>query len=355
MKITNAEDRLVDGKNSLDQRLAALNVHEKFPSRPNYGNRGPARVLRANYVPLSFPPDIKFCRHELSISPEAKGRKLARIIELFLEQQKLTSITDYASTLYTGGPLQDGVFPIKYRAEHESAPREGATTYKITRTFKGTLDVGQFVQNLASTTSDDTYAQKSAAIIQALNVLMNYVAKSRDYLICVGASKRFFKSIGDSFDFGDGLIARRGYFTSVRMATARILLNVNISHAAFHQEKSLITFIKRFISGHDPAQLPTYNTAQLAQHLNRLRVKVTRSLNKDEKSAMIPNYKTIYGLADPKDGRQLTKPPMVAVGKLGPTEVKFWLVKEGKYISVYDYFLNRKCYSGTWNRYDKDC
>lgn len=81
---------------------------------------------------------------------------------------------------------------------------------------------------------------------EALNIFLKHYAKSANSLATIGASKTFSIGAGESVDLGSGLTALRGFFTSVRAATNRILVNINVSHGAFYQEGQLTKLMEAF-------------------------------------------------------------------------------------------------------------
>lgn len=81
---------------------------------------------------------------------------------------------------------------------------------------------------------------------EALNIFLKHYAKSANNLATLGANKTFSIGGGESADLGSGLTALRGFFTSVRAATNRILVNINVSHGAFYQEGQLTRLMQAF-------------------------------------------------------------------------------------------------------------
>ena len=120
-------------------------------------------------------------------------------------------------------------------------------------------------------------------------------------------------------NLGAGLKAVRGFFISVRAATSRILLNVQVKHAACYTEGPLGRLISMYLeeSGR--------NMVKLGYFLKKLRVQVTHIVKKTQSSKEIPRIKTIESLAMPGDGHGLPHPPMVPKFAAGSTEVKFFL------------------------------
>lgn len=79
-----------------------------------------------------------------------------------------------------------------------------------------------------------------------MNIFLKHYAKSTNNLATLGTSKTFSIGSGESVDLGHGLKAIRGFFTSVRAATNRILVNINVSHGAFYQDGELTRLMTAF-------------------------------------------------------------------------------------------------------------
>ena len=130
----------------------------------------------------------------------------------------------------------------------------------------------------------------------------------------------------------------RGFFSNVRLATARILVNINYTHGAFYDALPLTAVMDRF----NGAQ----GNSHLNQFLKRVRVEITHRVKKNKVGQAIPQIKTIWGLAHPEDGKEKSKedqvppkPPNVARPGAGPANVAFFY--ETRYISVFEFFQER--------------
>lgn len=209
-------------------------VKAKFPFRPGYGTRGEAVVLWANYFHLTASANADLCRYAVDITPEAKGKKAKRVIELLLSSEPFSAArndvaTDYRSTLISRTALEADCMEnqIMYMFEEEDEPRSNATNYRVKLTDTGTLSVTELMRELASTNPNDAYGNKLDTI-QALNIILNHYPKSQPHT--ANPRQNRFHPFGNgstSFDLGAGLQAFRGYFSSVRAATSRILVNIS--------------------------------------------------------------------------------------------------------------------------------
>lgn len=89
-----------------------------------------------------------------------------------------------------------------------------------------------------------------------------------------------FKGHGD---FGGGLAAFPGYSANVRAATGRVLVNVNVSNAAFYKNEELDLLIRTFGAG----------GTRLELFLKRVRVEITQL--KDKSGKVVSWVKPILG------------------------------------------------------------
>lgn len=307
-----------------------------MPSRPGYGTDGAPITVYANYVQLFAKPELTLYSYDISaITPEVAGRKRTQVIRLMVEEAaKLADlrrdvVTDFRSTLISRKQLNlqgaEPVITVTYKAEGEDEPRENAQQYMIKIKYAKTLTVGDLTSYLASTNPAVQYDNK-VEMIQALNIFLNHYSKSTNNLATIGASKTFSMSAGaDRMDLGMGLTALRGFFTSVRAATNRILVNINVSHGAFYQE-GLLT---RLIDAYNPQFNNDRGIRALEKFLKRLRVRTTHlKEKKNKKGEVVHRIKSIYALAKKTDGRKLAQPPQVSQFGAGPKDVKFYLTDQ---------------------------
>lgn len=357
-KVAKVEDALLPAtKKTLD--LSTLKLSEGYPARPGFGTRGVKVLLTANYVELIPPSNLILHQYDISVSPEAAGRKHSRIVQLLLESPQLAPhkgdvATDFKSTLISKTKLSDQKVintEIVYRFDGEDEAATGASTYTVRLTLTKSLSIGQLTDYLNSTSLNNAVENKHE-FTQALNIFLNHYAKSTKNLATIGASKTF--SLGPNTvraDLGSGLEVVRGFFSSVRTATCRILVNVNISHGAFYQTGPLPGLMSNY---------GTRNTAGLEKFLKLVRVQTNHLPEKKNKAGqVIPRIKTIFGLARKDDGHGQANRPKVKSHGAGAKDVEFWLdgdggpnatkakakggkkegpASGGKYISVYDFF-----------------
>lgn len=332
------EDARQRARKSPEFAMSSLNLGTPnvLPARPGYGTEGHVVTVFANYVTLVPKSDLTLYSYDVStINPDVAGKKRTQVIRLLVnESPELATyrgdmVTDFKSTLISRTQLDLGgiekVIEVTYKAEGEDDPKENAPRHKVTVKYTKTLTVGDLISYLTSTNPAVRYESK-LDMIQALNIFLKHYAKSTNNLATIGASKTFSMSVNaDKRDLGEGLNALRGFFTSVRAATNRILVNVNVSHGAFYNEGKLLDLMAAFM---DRRRYDAKGLRSLEKFLKRVRVRTTHlKEKKNRKGEVVHRPKTIFALAKPakkSDGQKLN-PPRVSKFGAGPKNVEFWL------------------------------
>jgi eukaryotic translation initiation factor 2C len=339
--------------------MTGVSLKGNFPQRPAYGTRGKQIVLWTNHFELISAEGLALYRYHVSLSPEAKGRKLKRVFQLLIQDSALAgSVTDFKSILVSRKKFEDMEIEVAYRTEIEDDPQPDSRPYRIHIQATGQMEVAALLDHIKSTQADLSFRpEKQLQIIQALNIVLGYYPQSNQTMTTIAGNKHFSFGINsEACDLGGGLSALRGFFRSVRLGTARILVNINVSHAVFFKPGPLVDLINIFANAYGR------NAWQLEKFLKKVRVETTHlPVKKNKAGERIPRIKTIIALANTGDGQSLIHPPQITKFAAGPKEVKFWLdttsqtalakprANQAKssakpfvgYITVYDFF--RKC------------
>lgn len=309
----------------------SLDGSNVMPARPGYGTEGQPITVYANYVQLVPPSDLTLYSYDVAtIKPDVVGKKRTQVIRLLINEspefvgQQGDMVTDFKSTIISRkkldlvGDAKD--IEVTYKAEGEDDPKERAPKYKVSVKHTKTMTVGDLMSFLTSTNPAVQYDSK-LEMVQGLNIFLKHWAKSNNNLATIGASKTFSMSgKADKLDLGRGLTALRGFFTSVRAATNRILVNVNVSHGAFYNEGLLTDLMSAYGLRYDTSGLRS-----LEKFLKRVRVRTTHlKERKNRKGEVIHRPKTIHGLAKKSDGQGPNRPRIKEFGA-GPKDVEFWL------------------------------
>ncbi|ELR02128.1 hypothetical protein GMDG_05287 [Pseudogymnoascus destructans 20631-21] len=348
--VTKTEDSYMAQKPTLTGSMAGMSVTADFPARPAYGTRGKPVVLWANYFELAAAKNLVIYRYHVAISPEAKGRKLKRVIELLLEDPRLkNSATDFKAILVSRKKLPDVEVEVTYRSEFEDDPKPDDKPYRVNIQLTGEMDIDALVNHLRSVQPDPNFrADKRMQVIQSLNILLGHYAQSDPLTTTIASNKHFLfgtdqagiRRAVEYYDLGKGLSALRGYFRSARPSTGRILVNVNVSHAVFFRPGPLVELIKIFGAAYGTSLF------QLERFLKKVRVETTHlPVKKNKAGKKIPKVKTIIALASQNDGAGLPHPPRVARFGANAKQVEFWFEStdkkkpgNGRYITVFDFF-----------------
>lgn len=340
--------------------ISTLTLKDDFPPRPAYGTRGKPVVLWANYFELTPARGLVLYRYHVSVTPEAKGRKLKRVFELLIQEAALVgSVTDFKSLLVNRNKFEDMEIEVPYRSDFEDDPQLNTRPYRVKIQGTGQIEVSALLDHVQSTQADPNFRpEKRDQIIQTLNILLGYYPQTNTSMATIASNKHFSFGIRSiQVDLGGGLSALRGYFRSVRLGTARMLVNINVSHAVFFKPGPLVDLIDAFAKAYGR------NSWQLERFLKKVRVETTHlPIKKNRAGEKVPRIKTIFALANTNDGHSLPHPPQIAKFAAGPEDVKFWLdaadqstskkssAKKAKdstkshagYISVYDFFKKSK-------------
>lgn len=336
-------------------------------------------TLYANYFELKSVGKELF-RYNVDIAADSAktkpaGKKARQIIRLFLDEHFLqyqnSIATDYKSTLISKVELpSQGQYDVRYRDEHEDDYPEQPRVYRVNCLFTGKLNPSDLLDYLTSSNASAMFESK-AEVLQAMNIVMGHHPKTDMAVASVGANKHFalHSDVAERYDLGAGLEVLRGFFVSVRAATARILLNVQVKYAACYQEGPLANVTNEYQRGNNR------NIYKLEAFLKRLRIQAAHIVRKNKKGQVVPRMKTIAGLATRGDGASLPHPPKVARHGAGPRDVQFFLeapgqksepgdskgkkgkkpakagpAPGGRYVTVSDFFLqgnsstlNRRC------------
>lgn len=376
--IKKAEDDFIKKTTSLTGAMKNTTMINTLPLRPGHGTAGAPITVFANYFEMKVSDTLNLHRYAIDIRELVKKddgfvpsknalqlsrKKRKRLFEILLEDEVYSSaMTDFSSFLVSCQPLAGignsfAVHNVAYKKEGEDTPAANATHYELKIQYTYSLPLSSMLEYLKSTTQTVTLANREETL-QALNVVVNQAAQTNPFITTVGQNK-FFSLNSDAnnlFDLGAGLQALRGVFKSVRPATARLLLNVNVSHTVCYSPVPLTNLVAEF-------RRKTTSLPALSKMLKFVQVERTHLPPRSNAAGLKPpGVKTIWGLASPTDGATLPKPPRVKHHGAGPANVSFWLEttspsskmekatkKDGKapiaplngrYCSVLDFFRN---------------
>lgn len=354
---TEFEDELQRSSQGAD--LSGLSLKERpagtltLPRRLGYGTQGLLLTLWTNYVRVTPKNDAVFYRYSFTVKPDiprTQRRKKEQLVRLLLEWLKLGDAiaTDYSSTLISSQPLPQTQMSasIAYRFEKEDVPVANAQTYniQITATNPNSFTLSGLINYLSNTSINATYAPLGDAI-QALNIIFGTYPKRQDWSMSLSnrhyaiGSAQAPQDTCQSYDLGAGLEAWRGYLISLRTASNRLAVQVQIKHVAAYKPGSLKDLIEEYgkVNGRD--------LNRLNQFLKGVRVQTTHlTVKKNKKGEVIPRIKSIWGLAHPDDAHDASAAGQgVQVRHFGADakNVRFWETDDSRFVSVHDYFKSK--------------
>jgi eukaryotic translation initiation factor 2C len=345
-----------------------------FPGRKSYGTKGKPITLRTNYFHVQLVHDLDkkvvqkpLHRYTVDYADNEMAKpKKRRAIEQILQMpafQKLNHATDFAATIVTTEKLDDAflnkgnleiVLPLQGSDKPLDAPANDApehikkararNTVKFKITSGGSFNLNDLSDVINSTSSQAHYGGYQN-LVQMLNIIMCKAPNEANGVAKLPGNK-FYPHEGllgqggnpgvEALDLAGGLVALRGYYSSVRCATGRILLNLNVTSGAFYHSVPLLDLAARF-GGRDPERWEIF--------IRKLKVQYERPGKEPQQS--VKTIKTILSLAKPMPPNR--GQPKVLVKRFGnANEVSFSfkdhtkgpMVQERKQ-TVFDYFKER--------------
>jgi eukaryotic translation initiation factor 2C len=304
-------------------------LKEGFPVRPGHGTQGQTITVWANYFEVLPQPGLSFFRYAMAYDSVNKAPKLSKVKEkrlwgLLLEDQRFNAcLSDYKANLISRTRLPNTPIEIiiPFRAEGEDSPRDDPHQYRVTIQETGTINVMDLLKYLQTKDASTPELAGKLEIIQALNFAIgNHAIASKDIATVGDANKHYLldRNPANMRVLGSGMEALRGYYKSVRTGTARILLNVNVTHGVFYEPIRLDRLIPKLGTGF---------LTRVSKYLKYLRVnRLHLPAKKNKRGQVIPNATTVWDVATTNDGNGEANPPQVMKYGAGPKEVKFWLV-----------------------------
>lgn len=166
-------------------------------------------------------------------------------------------------------------------------------------------------------------------IVQALNIVMAKRVNEDANIVAHGQNK-YFVLENNPASLSGGLVALRGYYSSIRTSNARILLNLNACTSAFYSSVPLWRVMSEFLGGTAPRQGDEWNRLairRLQSFLKLLKVQ-TSYLVRD--GVRLVRVKVIRGLNGGRGAREVTFD-----SDTGRTNVEAWF-RRRKY-PLYDF------------------
>lgn len=346
--------------------------------RPGYGGLGRPLILRANMFEMEFQPNIVFHSYRLKFDPPSKIKKRQQtfVLERMLRTYKPFNIqgiriaTDGATEIVTTKPLPDDLplFTIsmpnanerdtgRQQRQRDRRDQRGKSEnyngpWVVTVAYKESQSIHKILSMLRDTNvglivpkdgkGNRIEGPDEASTVRMLNILLSAYPFNTPGIQIVGKGRnKVFRLDREkqSIYIGGGIEAVRGYYSSVRLAAGRLLLNLNICHSAMYRPGSLLDLINSF------TELYAQDRERLGPYLKMLKVRVLHMPHEENGAGeMGPPIKSIWGVAVPGEGPS-DHPSRVKNLASSASNVQFWKENSdgtGRYISVADYFLQSK-------------
>lgn len=294
-----------------------------LPLRPGYGDKGTPITVLANYLEVSMTDAQQLFTYEASLDKRLHTkRQRYQFMESALKYvPELSDLghglaTDYASLVVTSakvalGPSEAKTFAIEYYDTEFPECRVFAKDklFKLTLSLVGTMSSSDLSRYIMSGPADsiDSVDSGSADMkaVRTLNVVMAS-HPNKDPGVYQGGQNKFFRYPSDrdtfnNYDLLGGLVAVRGYYSSIRFSTSRTLLNINAQCSPFYKPISVRELMQVF------QRMVPDNWQALEHFLEGLRVKTTYAKASD--GTPIRKVKTVSGLSHKMEQDPLSKKP----------------------------------------------
>jgi eukaryotic translation initiation factor 2C len=302
-------------------------------------------------------------RYDVHIEPSEglSKKKIRRYLELLLKQdifKRVETATDYRSILIANANLNltgnEATFRIVWYDEIEEpfppatageAPELTAERRRRLRTLKVKYVNSLSIQELYTYVNAEQEGIYSARgdLVQALNIIFGRAPNFDQTIANVGQNKFYpftngFKTVAnvESVELTGGLVALRGYYSSVRLAPRRVLVNLNVLAGAFYKPGKLHELMEQFMAGKSTRDVR--NLRELSAFIKGLKVFTTyfKEKNAEGVEHAPRKVKSVLGLVhDPHIGANCR-------------QVEFrWTNKKGdkEQINVEQYFIRSKSFS----------
>lgn len=274
-------------KSHADDDLVAsfksLTVEEnKLPRRPDFGKAGQEVVLRTNYFPVEYSQKTIY-DYDISVDPETGIKRIMkRLLELMMSSPEFAPYAASAShdnmkrlvsmkKIPVSGAAQVFSVAVTYFEEDEDGPTEKSKNYRISLKLTAEHDTSEMTQYLAGAVGYGSFDPQP--MLSAFNILLSKYPSQHG--VMVGRNKWFFPSSSEPSDLGGGLIAYKGFYSSVRPSFQQLMVNVNVATTAFYRPGNLAQLFFQF--GPTGGQ-------RLATFVYHLRIEMTHTGHKMRKT-----------------------------------------------------------------------
>ncbi|KAG9518652.1 Piwi-domain-containing protein, partial [Aureobasidium melanogenum] len=346
-------------------------IIERFPGRPGHGTKGVSIVLRANYLHLKTAfetgkQEVPLYRYAVgTVGGERLSKPKMRLLVTNLIKDPLFAgrqvATDYAGIIVTTEKLDLGptdrkqgkievidpalpAFQGPDNAQAQEARSRRTKGYELSKT--GEFSLADLVRALQAVQAGAWFGAQGD-VVQLLNIVLSKVPNDTPNVYSLGQNK-YYPGVGsplmEQVDITGGLQALRGYYTSVRTSSNRILVILNVASAAFYKPGPLMDLVSEYIGGYSGQAPRAQDLVRAEAFIRMLRVetnylKALDANGKPKKDAQgrpqtVPGFKSVVGLAPrPRNGDART----VTFSWTDPKNPQ----AAARNVSVFDYFKNQ--------------
>lgn len=342
-----------------DGDMSKLSIAQRLPYRPGYGQAGRSIQVYANFFAIETPAKFSLGHYSIGTDEALAKMKTKRreIIILALEkipewaEIKNRVATDFSSNLIVVGGIKsidsssektkiekDGqplpTLSISVQdIKEDGTPAEGKggsppKVWNIQFRAVKTHHIDKIIAQLSSSTGPHLDDGEKYETMQAMNILLGHYARMSDdvFLKSNGQRNKLWHRQTERYNLGKGIEAIKGFISSVRYSTGRILLNVNNAAIAGYRSISLWESIVEFNGGTGNSESERFiKTVKI--HRNWLDKPGQKVRSKD---------KSIWGFAHRSDGAgvKIDGKDIVQVRQdfASPANVRFLL--NGEYVTV---------------------
>lgn len=288
------------------------------PGRRGYGTKGKPITLRTNNFTLltAYEAEVPeaertWFKYDVTVTPELNKPKRRRLFEMITSDAKFRDMawaTDYANIIVTtkelelgaGGWTQKVVLPPAGgdAQNNQQGPLPGFVQEAQARNrvefrvqSQGTWSPRHLIDHLRSSSANGILPTQTE-LIQLFNIIMCKPPNVMRDVVGVGQNKYYPHETHpgtEKYDLGGGLQAMRGYYSSVRPAVNRLLVNLNVTSGTFFKPGPLSFLLRETRAGNE----------QCEAFIRMLRVEVAYKRDNESEPHM-KKIKTIVGFAKGK-------------------------------------------------------
>ncbi|KAG0342673.1 Eukaryotic translation initiation factor 2C [Podila horticola] len=250
-----------------------------FVKRPGVGRAGRPVSIRSNFFPVAHLPDVAIHHYDITISsdmPPAVNRRLFdELIKAYRESDLggANPVFDGRKNMFSSKelPFESRTFDASLCEEGTPRPNRPIPVFKVK--VKKVAEIRfKELEKFLEGKSPVTPACLTA--IQSLDILIRH----RPAMLYTTIGRSFYTPDGSVPLYGS-LEAWRGFYSSARPTPGRMMVNVNITAAAFHQSISLLETVIKILDLRQLNDLrrtsPPLNWIKVERAIKQLRVTMT--------------------------------------------------------------------------------